>query len=87
MLASPDADAAAAAPGAAPLLDAFLELQRERAAAYSRLDSAFRAYLQDGAEGPYRRVCTGAGQAVGLDTAMPAEAGPAPAAAARLPLF
>lgn len=36
------------------LLDSFLAVQRERAAAYRRFDAAFRAYLQNGAEGPYR---------------------------------
>ncbi|EFN57050.1 hypothetical protein CHLNCDRAFT_143776 [Chlorella variabilis] len=38
------------------LLDSFLAVQRERAAAYRRFDAAFRAYLQNGAEGPYRHV-------------------------------
>lgn len=36
------------------LLDGFLGVQRERAAAYRRLDTAFRAYLSNSAEGPYR---------------------------------
>lgn len=36
------------------LLDAFLAVQQERAAAYRRFDAAFRAYLQNQAEGPFR---------------------------------
>lgn len=36
------------------LLDSFLAVQQERAAAYRRFDAAFRAYLQNQAEGPFR---------------------------------
>ncbi|KAI7843734.1 hypothetical protein COHA_002632 [Chlorella ohadii] len=38
------------------LLDSFLAVQQERAAAYRRFDAAFRAYLQNQAEGPFRYV-------------------------------
>ena len=41
-------------------LDAFLAAQRERAEQYHMLDTAHRAYLASGAEGPYRftmQVC------------------------------
>ena len=43
-------------PGASvlELLDGFLAVQQERAAAYRRFDAAFRAYLQNHAEGPFR---------------------------------
>lgn len=45
----------AAAPGEVlEVLDAFLAVQRERAAAYRRFDAAFRAYLANQAEGLYR---------------------------------
>lgn len=44
---------------AVELLDAFLAVQRERAAAYRRFEVAFRAYLSTSAEGPYR--CVGGG--------------------------
>ncbi|PSC72968.1 hypothetical protein C2E20_3660 [Micractinium conductrix] len=36
------------------LLDGVAEVQRQRAAAYRRFDSAFKAYLHNQAEGPYR---------------------------------
>ena len=36
------------------VLDGFLGVQQQRAAAYRRLDAAFRAYLANSAEGPYR---------------------------------
>lgn len=38
------------------LLDSFQAVQRERATAYRRFDTAFRAYLLTKAEGPYRYV-------------------------------
>lgn len=51
----PDQRAAAAGGSAVlELLDGFQAVQRERAAAYRRLDTAFRTYLQTKAEGPYR---------------------------------
>lgn len=51
------------------LVDAFLAAQRERAAAYRRLDAAFRAYLQTQAEGPYRWVGGRRAGAAGLGAA------------------
>lgn len=40
----------------ADFLDAFMAAQAERAVQYAQLDAAYRAYLDNGAEGPYRYV-------------------------------
>lgn len=59
------------------LVDLFLAAQGQRAAAYCRFDAAFRAYLQNGAEGPYR--CAGWGGASCLGGPGRQQGAPAPA--------